>query len=412
MLKKTEASRRVPGKLVRSAAFVWKLLVGGFFCQYLFTAILSIGWTFRLMQRVAVTRWWSLSNRSQGGVSFRADARTVPALRDFQSWPGWFFHRSGLGVVRRDWAAAQGMWAKSRLAVSGPFGALKENLVGGVQGIFNVWVLTALPVLLWQFGWYSGWDNSFNKGYEQFSVGQFISVAGIVTFLPVMLYLPLAQARQAVTGDWRTFYQFKTVWRLIQRRRLACLVLAGVYSLVSFPLALTRVLPSFITSNNPAFAAMSDAELLDWANNYYFWVSAAGFAAYALLHLLAARIYAGAVVEACRAGALTQRELSVFERHMLSGLQLIELETPGKPHIAIKIVAAAARPAWRAAMTTATLMIWFSFVAQIYVSEFFVYHQARGFINQPLIQLPWFRYVPVALEESAQTELAGVVNKN
>jgi hypothetical protein len=41
--------------------------------------------------------------------------------------------------------------------------------------------------------------------------------------------------------------------------------------------------------------------------------------------------------------------------------------------------------------------VWFSFVAQIYISEFINYHSGLGWINQPLVQLPWFRYLPTAV---------------
>jgi hypothetical protein len=42
-----------------------------------------------------------------------------------------------------------------------------------------------------------------------------ISWIGILLFLLVMLYLPMALTRQAVTGEWRSFYQFGTVWTII-----------------------------------------------------------------------------------------------------------------------------------------------------------------------------------------------------
>jgi hypothetical protein len=46
----------------------------------------------------------------------------------------------------------------------------------------------------------------------------------------------------------------------------------------------------------------------------------------------------------------------------------------------------------------ALILIWFSFVAQIYISEFFNYHNGVGWMNQPLVQLPLFHYVPARLK--------------
>ena len=392
--------------LTRSAAFLWKMLVGGALCQFAFTAIFVIGWTFRAMQRCAVKRWWKLSDRSKAGLTFREDAMTAPELRPFAAWPRWCTATEGLRTTAATLKSRVGIWAKVRLFLHGLFHSLKANFVLGIQGIFNVAVITAIPVLLWQFGWYAGWDNSFNKGYEQFDVGVTISLSGIFLFLIVMLYLPMAQARQAVTGDWRSFYQFKLVWRLVQRRRIACLSLAGAFSLCSIPLTISRVIPVFVSQNNETLIAMNDLELLAWANRYFFWMSVFGFIVYTFLRILTARIYAGAILEAYQERALRADELSPFERHMLGGLQLVDQKELGHRPLALKIVGAAARPPWRAAMTMATLLIWFTFVAQLYVSEFLVYHPSRGFINQPLVHLPWFRYVPDALEESANEIMA------
>jgi hypothetical protein len=44
-----------------------------------------------------------------------------------------------------------------------------------------------------------------------------------------------------------------------------------------------------------------------------------------------------------------------------------------------------------------TAMVWFTFVAQIFISEFINYHPVIGWLNQPLVQLPWFHYVPGGL---------------
>ena len=51
------------------------------------------------------------------------------------------------------------------------FGSLGANLKLGAQSLFNIWVLTLPPCALWLFAWWGGWENSFNKGYEQFAVG-------------------------------------------------------------------------------------------------------------------------------------------------------------------------------------------------------------------------------------------------
>ena len=51
----------------------------------------------------------------------------------------------------------------------------------------------------------------------------------------------------------------------------------------------------------------------------------------------------------------------------------------------------------RTAAIAAAAAVWFVFVAQIFASEFLNYHRALGWLNQPLVQLPFFRYMPPTL---------------
>ena len=45
-----------------------------------------------------------------------------------------------------------------------------------------------------------------------------------------------------------------------------------------------------------------------------------------------------------------------------------------------------------------TTLVWLAFVALIFVAEFFKYDGARAWLNHPLVQLPWCRYVPARLQ--------------
>jgi hypothetical protein len=136
---------------------------------------------------------------------------------------------------------------------------------------------------------------------------------------------------------------------------------------------------------------MSDLELLALLNRFFFATTFVAFPLYLGIRLLAARIYARAILCALRDGAIRVDALSIFERETLKRLGLSEPAAPPLPEPAVRRVP---RKAWRAALVTATIALWFAFVAQIYVSEFFVYRGARGWMNQPLVQLPWYRYLP------------------
>ena len=87
-----------------------------------------------------------------------------------------------------------------------------------------------LPSLLMAVWWYAGWQVSFNKAYEYFANGALFSLTGGLLLIVVMFYVPMAQARQAVAGEARRFWQFGLVRRVIRRRWLLCTLLALGYA--------------------------------------------------------------------------------------------------------------------------------------------------------------------------------------
>ena len=393
------------GAIRKAIAFIWKTLAGTILCQFSLTSILVVGWTYRLMQRSALKRWWSMSPARFSGTTFAEFLSSDATTREHQRFPNWVVRSNAITETKEALREASGLRGKFRALRRGMFGSLWRNAVVGFQGIANTWVLTFLPTLFWVFGWYSGWDNSFNKGYEQFSVGIILSWIGIGLFILAMLYVPMAQARQAVTGEWRRFYEFRTVRRLIKRRRMACLLLAACFSLLSIPLSILKTAPYFVQNDNPEMEAMTDAQLLEWLISYFFWVSAVGFVLFVAIRLLMTRVYAGALVEAVQAGDLALDELGEFEREALARLELSDAKERSPRHLVVRAAGFAARPFWAAGIGAATIVVWFTFIAQIYVSEFVNYHPRRGFMNQPLVQLPWLRYVPDHLREGADASV-------
>lgn len=379
---------------------VWKFVVGVVFCQFPLTAVLAVGWTYRFMQRSALHAWWKAG---EGGGDFQSFLAESQSTQGHRSSPNWFLAQNPRESLRREWTAQAGIRGKARAVISALTGSLTHNARIGVAGILNTWVLTLVPVLLWLFGWYAGWNNSFNKGYEQYYVGMLISWIGIALFITVMLYLPLAQARQAVTGRWQSFYEYRLIRSLIQRRPLHCLLLAACYSIASLPVGILIVSTLFIEQINPNTREMTDLEFLNFLNTYFIWIGVVGFSAFVILRVLAARLYAAAVVGALRDGDLSADKLGAFESLTLERLGLSNAQERPQRHAVVRIARSATRPFWRTSVVTLTVFVWFTFVAQIYVREFLNYHPVRGWMNQPLVQLPWFRYVPGHLGESARS---------
>jgi hypothetical protein len=267
----------------------------------------------------------------------------------------------------------------------------------GLPAIANTWVLTLPACLLWWFGWYDGWNNSFNKGYEQAVVGPLISLFGIAWFITAMFYVPLAQARQAVTGQCRSFYQFRLIWKLARDRWVYCVLLAFLYGLLSIPLSILKSSPMFWMHASPALGALTSVQVVASLKAYFFWCAVVMLPAFVIVHVAAARIYASGLVSLVQNGKIATSELAPIERDTLAGLGLLSLRAEPERHAFVRVVSWTGTRLGRTAGAVTLVLVWFSFVAQIYIAEFVNYHAGLGWINQPLIQLPWFRYIPTTV---------------
>ena len=399
---------KAPSLLYRALAGSLKFLWGMIFCQSLVGSILVVGWTYRLAQRQALKQWWKRSRRPRQRESFAdflaADERT----RVHRHWPNWFFRQNAREAFRRQPGMSWRRYAATCLAA--PLQSLWENFRTGLAGIFNTLVLTFPACLFWWFGWYDGWNNSFNKGYEQAAVGPVISILGIMFFIAAMFYVPLAQARQAATGEWRSFYQFRLVWQIIRRRWLSCAGLAALYSLLSVPLSILKVFPMYAPQTNSALEHLSDAAALRYLNHYFFWCAGAVLPAYVILRVVAARLYASGILAAVQTGQVSPGALAQIEREALERLDLLRVSPEPERHLFVRLIAWTGTLAGQITAAVVTFLLWFSFAAQIYVAEFLNYHTAQGWPNQPLVQLPWFHYVPARLKNPlAEVGLAVLV---
>ena len=85
----------------------------------------------------------------------------------------------------------------------------------------------------------------------------------------------------------------------------------------------------------------------------------------------------------------------------LQRLNLIQVNPPRSRHVLLRVAGSTTSLALFSAGIFATALIWFTFVAQIFISTFLKYDQAVAWLNQPLIQLPWFRYIPPHIQNPA-----------
>ena len=383
----------------KTLVFFGKYFVGALFCLSIAGSIFVVGWTYRLAQRSALRYWWARSGHKRKGSRLGDHLAAQDPAHAHLHWPNWFLAQNFRQIIRRRPGAtnASYLWQ----ALKAPFGSLRRNAKIGLQGIFNTWVLTMPSGILWLFSWYDGWNNSFNKGYEQAFVGPAVGWLGIMLFIAAMMYVPLAQARQAVSGSWRSFYDFKLVLGMVRRHWLGCLFLAGIASLFFLPMMILKTAPQFFGMKDPGFASMSGKQAMDFLNGYFFACAFLIFPLFVYFRVLAARLYARAVLRGVQTGEIAVSELTPVERLELQRLNLIQVNPPRSRHVLLRVARSTSSLLLFGVGLWAAGFLWFTLVAQIYITEFLNYHGVVGWLNQPLLQLPWFRYIPARLQNPA-----------
>ncbi len=302
-----------------------------------FSAVLVLGWIMRIMRReivIALCRQGAQRVKRKNAIAHIA---SVPAVAGMSRFPGWW---RGLGETFRAGAKATVAVAIAVL----PFGALQL------------------------LSWWAGWENSFNKGYEQAWVGPTIALIGIFIAVFVLMHLPMALAHFAAEGRIGAIWEITHIRRLIARTRWRYLFLSLFTVSLSAPLYIGQIMPTFIEGVFPHLAAASPEQLKAFAFRWH-----AGFTIYLVLVLLvlrrwAARLYARAAVAdgSSRVIAMLARDMNV------------------------KVPEPARRPG-RVAGTLSTLVTaaaWFAFVAALYVTQF-ANHAWWNWLNHPIIGLPW-----------------------
>jgi hypothetical protein len=384
-------------RLPKWIAFPCKVFVGMVLIQNLLGAVVVMGWVWRATQRFVLRAWWKRS-RAVSWNEFVGGARETEIHR---TWPNWFLGPAG-----------------SSSKMERLFGGFWLNLKTGGRAILNTWVITGPACALWIFSWYDGWNNSFNKGYEQAAVGPATGIAGVLLFIAAMFYLPMAQARHAATGDWRTFFQFRIVWKIIRKRWLESLGLAILFVSLSVPLTAMKTAPGFFTAMKADGTAgengfrrmvgggleeLPPAEALRRLKRYYLWCGLYVFGAVVVTRFAAARVYAGATLDCVQSGILAPDALHESEWKALHRLSLLEIRQPRERHWFLRTCAWIATRAGAITVGFAIALVWFGLVAQIYASEFLLKtDRGQGWWNQPLLQLPYFNYIPGRLESEAK----------
>ena len=274
----------------RALSAAWKIAAGLALTLHPLGAILVAGWTARLMQRTAFKAWWNGTPRPfRKLMTFREAAQHTPGWTPLAGWPRWVLGPPGMAqgsFGNRVWHGVRGLWENARR--------------GAVFLACSASVLL-LPCALFALAWrHGGWTEKADLLPRAAEYGLHFALAAGAPFVIAMFYLPMAQARLAVTDEWRLFFGFRFIRRVIRRRWLACTLLAVSYAAAGLvPMAF-------------AVAARQQPEAfqsLPWPATL-----PVMFPLYVGLHVAAARIYASAVRHMLSTGEARAEDLSPAER--------------------------------------------------------------------------------------------------
>jgi hypothetical protein len=384
-------------RLLRIPVAIRKLCFGALFGTSFVLSFLVVGWAQRVARREVAKSWWKRARRSNIGPSFADFAAGAERTRGLVHWPDWFLGPSQPRLDARSNPSRLPRWSHRFL------GSFVNNAKFGVQSTFNTFVLLLPGTGLWAIGWFFGWQISFDKVYEHFAVGRSLFIAGTLWFCAAMFYVPLAQARQASTGDWRAFYQFGLVARCARKVWLQNCGLALLALALSIPAMILKTAPTFWPQMSEALRDLPPAQQLQRIESYFLLVAFYGVPAFVYFRMVAARVYARAVVLALHSGAIGPDQLSDDELDSLNRLGLLQPRASSPRHWISRFLRSLSTRAGRIVAGLATFLIWLLFVFNIMTHEFFNHHAGgRGWLNQPTLELPWFDYTPNALREAAK----------
>src|SRR5262249_9007110 len=122
-------------------------------------------------------------------------------------------------------------------------------------------------------------------------------------------YVPMAQVHQAVTGDFRAFFDFRFVWRLIRVRLGSYVLFAALFLDIAVAVEVLKTLPGGMDGYYDFFTDRSPRQLLRIFQAYSLVCSFFLLLCLLATRLVALRLYREAVLSVLRRGWVTREQL-------------------------------------------------------------------------------------------------------
>ena len=295
-------------------------ILGTLLCLTPITAIIVLGWMVHYVRTVALRR---IENPDQAGQTIR---------------PAWLFGPPGQGILTR------------------LFGALIDNIWSGVATTVGLALVTLPFTALWIGSWWAGWENSFNKGYEQSWVGPTFGLTGTLVGILVLMHLPMALVHHAVDGRIVAFFEIRKIRSLVAWAGFRYVLFSAMTVFLALPLLGMRSLPVFAENIIPGLEDFGPEQIEALKGQIALAKAAYIFISLGIIRYLSARIY-------------------VFANRRSSDLSGSRRKKPWIGFRFIQFLMLAA--------------IWFGLIAQIYIGQF-MNHSWWIWINHPYLVLPWW----------------------
>lgn len=251
-----------PGRLSRLGRLIANGAIGTLLCTGPVTAVIALGWLAR-----------------------RSGHHTRDRFGAAEELPGWL-----LGP--REW---QGRPSGRIVRALGGLGA---NIRAGLLALGAMLVWTLPFTLLWLGAWWAGWENSFNKGYEQAFVGPSIFLLGVLGAALVLPVLPLVFAHLATENRLGAAFELRRLRSVVAQAGWRVPALGVLAAMLALPFVGARGLITTATDWAPQLEDMPADRIAAIEGWITLALAAMAFLSVWLLRSIAARIYARAAARA------------------------------------------------------------------------------------------------------------------
>ena len=251
-----------PGRLARFGRLVLDVAIGTLLCSGPVTAVIALGWLARRSGHYA---------RNRFGVAAEA--------------PGWL-----LGP--RDYNG------RSAGRIARMLGGLGANIRSGLMALTALLVWTLPFSLFWLGAWWAGWENSFNKGYEQALVGPSVFLFGVLGAAVILPVLPLIFAHLSIEDRLSAAFELRRLRSVVAQAGWHIPALSILTTLCALPFAAARALITTATDVWPVLESMSPEQIAEIKVQITLALASLSFLSVWLIRSLAARIYTRAAARA------------------------------------------------------------------------------------------------------------------